>query len=388
MQTVTVPYVLDHMTHSNAVVGLGAFLTFFPNVVAAPLAGTLADRYSRRSLLLWSQGAMMLVAFVLWALWASGEATPTNLLVCVGIFGAANGVTTAAWQSFVPQLVPREEMLNAVRLNSMQFTASRAIGPALAGLVLARAGPGAAFFANGVSFVGVIVALWAISDRAVGERVPSRMMAEFVEGLRYMRERRLLWAATLTTFVFAFFGQPVIQLIEPFSRRVLEVGAGEYGLLVGVLGAGALFGSLTTVFGAHWPQSRLIGVGFVVFIAAEIALALSPTYGFALAAAALLGMATPIWQVTLFISVQGSVEETYRGRVVAISMVAFFAGGPVGALLAGVISEVIGLRLTFVLAAVALVFYAVWAHTRFDRLRLFDHMLHPPRVQNLAGEPA
>ncbi len=388
MQTVTVPFVLDQMTHSNAVVGLGAFFTFFPIVVAAPLAGTLADRYSRRGILLWSQAVMMVAAFGLFVLWVSGAATPVNLLVCVTVSGTANGITIAAWQSFVTQLVPREEMLNAVRLNSMQFTASRAFGPALAGLVLASAGPGAAFFANGVSFVVVLVALGLIPPREIGARTRSRMVTEFLEGIRYVRERRLFSTAVLITFVFSFFGQPIIQLVEPFSRHVLDVGAGKYGVLVAVLGAGSILGSLTTVYGARLLRSRLIAVGFVGFIAAELALALAPSYAFALVAAMLLGAATPIWQVSIFTAVQDNVDEVYRGRVVSLSLIAFFAAGPIGAVAAGVISESIGLRSTFVLAATALAVFAIGANARLDRFRLFDQTVAVTRAPKLAGEPA
>ena len=107
MQTVTVPYVVDQLTHSTALVGVSAFCAFFPATVVAPLAGSLADRYDRRSVLIWAQVVMMAMATALWALWSTGAATTALILVCVVISGLGAGITTAAWQSFVPQLVPR-----------------------------------------------------------------------------------------------------------------------------------------------------------------------------------------------------------------------------------------------------------------------------------------
>ena len=156
MQLVTVPYVLDQITGSTAWVGFAAFCAFFPTTIVAPWAGSLADRVSRRSLLIWAQSVSMLAAFGLYLLWISGEATPISIVVLVLIGAVGNGFTISAWQAFVPQLVPPEDMLSAVRLNSMNFTGARAFGPALAGLVLATLGAGAAFLANAISFAIVI----------------------------------------------------------------------------------------------------------------------------------------------------------------------------------------------------------------------------------------
>ncbi len=141
MQTVTVPYVVDQLTHSTALVGLSAFAAFFPATIVGPLAGSLADRYDRRTVLIWAQVVMMSMATALWATWATGVANTPIILVLVVISGLGAGITTAAWQSFVPQLVPRPVLLSAVRVNSMQFTGARAFGPALAGLVLADSWP-------------------------------------------------------------------------------------------------------------------------------------------------------------------------------------------------------------------------------------------------------
>ena len=152
MQTVTVPFVIDQLTHSTALVGLSAFLAFFPATVVSPLAGSLSDRHDRRLVLIWAQVVMMAMAVALWITWATGTATTASILVFVVISALGTGVTTSAWIAFVPQLVPRNALLSAVRVNSMQFTAARAFGPAIAGLVLATLGPSWAFAANFSAF--------------------------------------------------------------------------------------------------------------------------------------------------------------------------------------------------------------------------------------------
>ncbi len=122
MQNLTVPFVVDQLTHSTALVGLSAFSALLPATLIAPIAGSLADRYDRRALLMWTQVALAAVATALWALWATGTATTPLILGCVVIGGIGSGLTISTWQSFVPQLVPRTALLSAVRLNSMQFT--------------------------------------------------------------------------------------------------------------------------------------------------------------------------------------------------------------------------------------------------------------------------
>src|SRR5262249_4033845 len=152
------------------------------------------------------------------------------VLICVVVSGLANGVTQPAWFAFVTQLVPREDMLNAVRLNTVQNQGARTFGPGVAGLVLATLGPGAAFFGNGVSFVIVLAGLAGIPHRRAEEGANGiGIWSHFREGVQYVRERRVLAATTLTFFVFTFFAPAIVQLYEPFARRVLHVGAGQYG---------------------------------------------------------------------------------------------------------------------------------------------------------------
>jgi MFS family permease len=376
MQTVSVPFLLDHLTHSASVVGLGVFLTFFPTVVTGPLAGSLADRYSRRTILLWTQGVMMVMAFAMWALVASGAITSLILLVCVAIVGVANGLSLPAWYAFVTQLVPREDMLNAVRLNILQVQSARAIGPGLAGLVLATLGPGAAFFINGVSFVVVIVALVTITEKARAEAPPDgRLWEMFWAGVRYVRVSSVLAVTTVTIFVFGFFGQSVVQLIEPFTHHTLHLGAGQYGVVVACFGVGAIVGSLITAYGETWRRSRSFLTAAVLVIASEIAFALAPSFGVAAAVMAAFGMSWTICQITLQTVIQANVDEVHRGRVSSIYLTSFSAGFPIGALVGGFGGDVFGLRITFVTAAIALAIFSLCMSLAYDRLRLFDRSL-------------
>jgi MFS family permease len=374
MQTITVPYVLDQLTHSTVWVGIGAFATFFPATIVGPLAGALADRYDRRMIMLLSQVVLMVSAFALWAIWVSGAATP-QLIVGVVVIGAfGSGITIAAWQAFVPQLVPPEAMVSAVRLNAMQFTGARAFGPALAGLVLAEFGPGTAFLANGLSFLLVIGALLLIAARPITRIADGgSVLSQFVDGVRYIRKRAVLTVAVLGALFSSFLGVSMIQLAEPFARQVLHEGAGKYGLLVAAYGAGAITGAVATVVrGDVVRRSTFTVVGFAVFVVAELCFGLAPMYALALLGMFGIGLAQSFAMVSCQTAVQVNVDEHYRGRVLSVYVMSFFAGTPVGALLGGIAASVIGLRATIVISAALLALAVTITMLRYPWFRVLD----------------
>jgi MFS family permease len=374
MQTITVPFVIDQMTHSTVWVGVAAFCNFFPATAVSPIAGSLADRYSRRAVLLWAQTVMMLSAFALYLLYVTGAATPGLVVLCVVIGALGSGITIASWQAFVTQLVPSDAILSAVRLNSMQFTGARAFGPALAGLVLAQLGAAAAFLGNALSFLVVIGVLFAIAPRPVADvGGHAGVMQHFREGLRYLGERRVLVLATLGSVLMAFLGVGMVQLAEPFSRHVLHIGAGGYGTLVAGYGAGAILGSIVTVVrGDAYRRSTLVIVGFALFVVAEIVFGLAPGFGVAVSAMVALGVAQVLVMVSNQTAVQVNVDERFRGRVLSVYVMAFFTGTPVGALLGGLVAAGIGLRGTVVGAALLMALLVAVLVSRGDRLAPLD----------------
>jgi MFS family permease len=388
MQTITVPYVLDQLTHSTVWVGVGAFATFFPSTVVGPLAGSLADRHDRRTILLISQIVLMASALALWAVWVSGVATPELVVACVVVGAIGAGITIAAWQAFVPQLVPPEAMVSAVRLNAMQFTGARAFGPALAGLVLAEFGPGTAFLANALSFLLVIGALLLIAARPVPAAAGELgVLAQFRDALAYIRRRAVLIVSILGALFASFLGVSMIQLAEPFARQVLHEGAGQYGLLVAAYGVGAITGSVATVVrGDAVRRSTFTVVGFAIFIAAELTFGLAPVYAVALLGLYGIGLAQSFAMVACQTAVQVNVDEHYRGRVLSVYVMSFFAGTPVGALIGGIAASWIGLRATIVGSAVLLAVAVTITLVRYPWFRVldesregFDHEVAPAR---------
>jgi MFS family permease len=388
MQTITVPFVLDQLTPSTVWVGIGAFCTFFPATVVGPLAGSLADRYSRRTVLLCSQVVLMASALSLWGIWVTGVATPALIVSCVVVGAVGAGITIAAWQAFVPQLVPPDAIISAVRLNGMQFTGARAFGPALAGLVLAQFGPGTAFLANALSFLLVIGALLMIAPRPIGAvSAAGSVVSHFRDGMRYVRARAVLIVAVLGALFSSLLGVSMIQLAEPFTRQVLHEGAGAFGLLVAAYGIGAITGSVVTlVRGDAMRRSTLTVVGFAFFVGAEITFGLAPTYVVALIGLFGVGLAQVLVMVSCQTAIQVNVDEHYRGRVVAIYVMCFFAGTPIGALVGGIAAEWIGLRATIVASAVILAGTIGLTLLRYPGFRVLDETtLTPDATTESAG---
>lgn len=371
MQTITVPYVILRMTHSTTWVGFAAFMAFGPALAMGPIAGSLADRFPRKQVVLVTQALMMFAAFALWLLWVTDAATPESLVAILFVSGIGSGLGIASWQSFIPQLVPPEHMLSAIRLNSMQFTAARAFGPALAGLVLAEFGPSTAFLFNAVTFLLVLAALLAIHPRAIEmPAVTPRVLEHFRAGVRYVRERRALVLAVVTIFVLSFFGSSVIQLCAPLALRVFDVGEAEYGFMVAAFGIGAIFGTFGTLaFGDRVRRSRLAMTGLVLFGAGEILLGSAPGYAVSLVGLFAMGLAYMFIAVSLNTSIQARVEESHRGRVLSIYLMGLLAGVPLGALIGGTVAEFTGLRATVIGGGTVVLAFAVFAALVFDAMQ-------------------
>jgi predicted MFS family arabinose efflux permease len=284
------------------------------------------------------------------------------------------GITTAAWQSFVPQLVPRSDLLSAVRVNSMQFTAARAFGPALAGLVLATLGPSWAFGANAISFLCVIGALLVIAPRPpLNPSTGTRVLTHFREGMHYVRRRAVLFISVLMVMLIALFGVAIVQLIEPIARHVFHVGAGRYGLMTGAYGVGAIVGGVFTVaFGDTFRRSRLALLGLSMMAAGDIVLGVTPVYAVALVALLGMGLAQVLCMVSCNTAIQLNVDEEYRGRASSMFTMSFFAAAPIGALIGGIVGDVINLRVTIVAAGLILAACIGLAALRFQGLRPLD----------------
>ena len=376
MQNVTVPYVIYEMTKSTTWLGFAAFVSFFPSVIMGPVSGALADRFSRKSILVVTNLVGTLVALALWVLWVTDTATPLNIVAVLFVGSVAVGVMITSWQAFVPALVPQAELLNAVRVNSIQFTAARAVGPALGGLVLGRFGPATAFMVNAISFLFVVGALLAIRPRRQTVEQSGGILEQFRAGVAYVRERRALVLAIATILAVNLFSSSIVQLAPAFATDQFHASKTGYGLLIAAYGLGAIIGAVTMASEAERARrSRLIQVGLGGAVAGLLLLAASERFGIGAVALVVMGVSYVVVTVSLNTTIQIRVEDRYRGRVVALYLMAIMGGLPVGALVLGWVVDLIGLRPTMVLSAALLAAYGVVVSMRYAGLAAVNETL-------------
>jgi len=401
MQNVTVPFLLHEATGSAAWVGIGAFAQFAPVMVMSPLGGSLADRHPRRTILIWNQIALLVLALALWLTVQGGEIRPAVLVAVVGLSGMVTGLGIPAWQSYVAELVPRESLLNAVTLNSAQFNASRAIGFMLGGLALYSVGPSLSFLVNALSYFAVLAALAAIgrgSERGWARRRPEAVApaafgaaespleapmagpaeadvapATFRLGIAYVREHPGLQLAVVSVGVVMFLGGPVIQFASVFARDTFGVDERAYGFLAAAQGIGATAGSVVlSAYGDGVRRSRLVIGAVVLYGMAVLGMALTPSYAGGLAAMACIGVAYLAVASVLNTSIQLAVEDQYRGRVLALYVMVFTGAYPLGSLVQGFATDYFGVRTVVGVAGAGLLGYAALLASRPEAVGVLD----------------
>ncbi|RMH85157.1 MAG: MFS transporter [Actinomyces sp.] len=373
-QAIALPAVVWELTASAGWVGLAGFAQFFPMALVGPVAGAIADRYTRRRVLLFTQSSQALVSLGFMALWAGGVRSPTAYVAMSVAAGVTGGLNLPAWQAFVSELVPRELLLNAVTLNSAQFNAARMFGPALAGVTVASLGPAWAFAINAVSFGAVIIALLridtppAVTDRSTRMR-PLREMADTV---RHVRRRPGIVTAIVTVALIGLFGLPIQSLSVVFAGDVFGVGEGGFGLMVSMIGLGAVASApVIASVGARMPRSRLQGMAMVSYAVAIGVFALAPVFPLALVGLALLGASHLASASTLNTTVQLQVDDDRRAKVLALYLMVLLLANPLGQLILGQSMEMVGPRPTVAVAA-AVMGAAVLALRASGRLAALD----------------
>lgn len=341
MQSVGQAWLVLELTNSPFRLGLIGALQFGPILLFSFLSGAISDRVRKRRLLLGTQAALMLQAFTLAALVWSGHVQFWHVAVLAALYGLATTLDMPSRQSFVAHLVPRGDLMNAIALNSAVFNGARVVGPAMAGLLVARYGTAAAFLMNGASFIAVLTALAAI--RTEGAPSPRRgvgLRAEIGEGVRYAAgtQRVALVMALLT--VMGLFVVNMNVLVPLIARDVLHEGAHGFGLLMAALGVGAVAGALAVAaLSVRRPPLALV-VGSAL-AAAALVLVLSTARHFGLTATVLvaLGFAQIVFMTSCNTTVQIAVPDELRGRVMGLYALVFAGMTPIGALIMGTVAE-------------------------------------------------
>ncbi len=355
MQSVAQTWLVLQLTDSPFRLGLIGTLQFAPILLFSVLAGALADRLPKRRLILTTQAVLCLQALALATLVATGHVRYWHVGVLALVYGCANVLDMPARQSFIVELAGKPDLVNAVALNSAAFNGARIVGPAVAGLLIARFGMAPAFVLNGLSFVVVIGALLAVRARGLARPRPAATIGEeILEGVRYAtRTPRvavilgLVLVVSLCVFNFTIF-------VPLLARGVLRLGAQGFGFLMAALGAGAVSGALAlAALGGRQTPLRAIFTAGMLACAATLALATVRDFQTTVVLLYVLGFFAIVFIASCNTTLQLTTPDELRGRVMSLHALMFGGVFPIGSFLVGSIAEAFGIRAALTTAAAA-----------------------------------
>jgi MFS family permease len=341
MQTTAQGYLVYELTKSPAFLGYVGFAAGLPAWVFTLYAGVVADRMSRRMLLLITQSSMMLLAFLLAGLVFTDAVQPWHILVIAAGVGVANAFDAPARLAFVVELVDREHLTNAIALNATMFNMATIVGPALAGVVYAAVGPAWCFTINGLTFIAVIVALLLMRLRPfVAKPRRDSTQQQMKQGLRYTAAEPVIRTLVLNIGVLSLFGMSLLTLLPAWATDVLGGDVTTNGLLLTFRGIGALAGALMIAYlGQRSQRGKLWTAGTIVLPFALIIFALFPVLPVSLLILTVIGWSFIVVANTSNALIQTTVPDELRGRVLGIYTLVFFGAMPLGSLVIGQVAN-------------------------------------------------
>jgi MFS family permease len=403
MQTVAQSWLVYRLTGSGLKLGAVGFASQIPVFLFAPIGGIVADRSHRKHVVIATQVASMLLAFVLAALTLTHRVQVWHVFVLAALLGVVNAFDIPGRQSFLVDMVGKEDLMNAIALNSSMFNGARVIGPAVAGVLVARLGEGWCFFVNGVSYIAVIIGLMLMDvhapPRVSGKGSPLEHM---IEGFQFVSRTAPIRALMLLLGVVSVTGMPYVVLMPIFADKILHDGGQEFatligshdlgavrlGILMGSAGVGALLGALTLAVRSGvkglgtWISVCCAGFGFSLML-----FAFSKSFWLSVLLLLPVGYFIMLQMAASNTLIQVMVPDALRGRTMAVYSMMFMGMAPIGALLGGALSDRLGAAMTVAIGGLASVAGAWWFGLQLPKIRVEARKLIIAQAM-AGGEPS
>jgi len=370
MQRAAQGWLVYELTDRALYLGIVAACGTVPMLILSLPAGVLADRLPKRNILLVTQSLAMAQAFVLAALIYTETVRVWHVMVMAAFLGTVWAFDMPTRHAMVLELVSKDDALNAVGLNSSAFMTGRIIGPALGGLLIETAGLAICFFINGITFLGIIVALLLIGSIRTGSAASSPMLTQIGEGVRWARHNAVAFVLLALITVASLYGLSYVVLLPVFARDTFRAGPIGLGFMMTAYAVGGLTATavLTTV-GHRWPMGRLTTIGSFVFPIALALLALAPSYAFGIAALSIAGFGMMMFNVTANTMLQKMSPDELRGRVMSLRSFLFAGMSWLGDLQISALAEWFNERAAVVIGAGICLAAAISAWSRVPQLR-------------------
>jgi MFS family permease len=370
VQTVAQGWLVYQLTSSAFMLGVVGFVQMAPVFLFSLYGGVLADRIERRRLMVWTQTGMLLCALALAVLTLRGVVTIGHVLVFAFLSGSINAFNTPVRQSIVSDLVRKEDLRNAIAINSTQFQLSGFLGPALAGLTIAAVGVGWCFFFKAISNLGVLWTLVTIDLPPLPPRRRSSALNSIKEAFAYIRGQPIVTALLVVAAIPSLFARPYQTMLPAFAEDVLRTGPTGLGILQSAAGFGAVCGSLAI---ASIPDRRkngavLLGAVFLLGFALEL-FGLSRAFAVSTALLFVVGFAQMAYGALNQTFLQHMVPDEMRGRVLSVLTLATFGMQPFGAMQSGTLAGLLGPQLALVIGGCVCVLSVLAIASRWPALR-------------------
>lgn len=379
MQRIAMSWLVYRLTNSTFLLGLVGFLSAIPMFIITPFAGVIVDRISRYKIILWMQILATIQALMLWFLIITNWIQIWHIIVLSIILGIINAFDTPARQSFVIEIVEKKEDLgNAIALNSTMFNGARLIGPPLAGIIIASAGEGMCFLINGLTFFAVIIGLLLMKINERKNELPqSDIFKDLKQGFEYTFSFLPIRAIILLLALISIMGMPYVVLMPVFAKEILHGGPQTLGFLMGVAGVGAIIGALylasrKSVVGL----GKLIPISAMIFGLGIITFSFSRIFLFSAFVMLFIGFGMMVQMASSNTVVQTIIDDDKRGRVMAFYVTAFLGTTPFGSLLAGSIASKIGAPYTLLISGVTCILGALMFLRKLPEIRKLTHPIY------------
>jgi len=371
MQTVAQALLVYELSHSELMLGVVGFAAAIPSLLISPWGGVIVDRVSKRKLLVITQSAAMVLAFILAVLAFTGTVQVWHIVALAALLGVVNSFDGPGRQAFVVEMVGREDLPNAIAVNSMMFNGARVIGPALGGVLYVAFGAAGCFFLNGLSFLAVIACLLlmrlAPRERVVKGESPWH---DLLHGMRFVFAHREIFALLMLALIFSVFGISYFAILPAFADQILHIDEAGYGALNSMLGVGALSTAFFIArYGDRGQRGRWLIAANLAFPIGLLLFANNTSPTIAMALALLLGIGFMFEFTLINTLLQTSVPDAVRGRVMGLYTLTFFGFAPFGNLALGQWSEIKGMSYTISISALLTLVLAIIVIALVPKLR-------------------
>lgn len=377
IQGLATPFLMNELTGSPAWVGASGFASLAPSIVFTPIAGALTDRLNRHKMLMAAYSVVVLMSLLYFVLYQADALTPWRIIIIQLLFGGVIGFLFAPIQAMPAVLVPSTDLMSAVRMLSISFTGSRALGPLIGGVALAISGPGLGFALAAVAFItGLVVVATIDAEQPVRniDAPATSLLSDYREGVAFVRARPGLRIAVRNGFVLGALAAAIVfPLAASVASDILSTGGGGLGALGVALGIGSIVASLFIAGpGSRISLANMEAISLAVYCVGLLAVAATGQFVVGLFGFFVVGVAHMWHNVSLSTSMQLGVTDEVRGRVMSVWMVFLLAGIPLGALAGGFIANATSTRLVVLLYTAMIAAYLAYSWFGVDRMQALN----------------